>query len=143
MKIELKEEIRKEFEEKKYNKMGVLVQILRDTFSYYNENPTSRRNKNEESCYYSPITDASEGCAVGRIITPECARFLDDQETCGITVGNEPYEWDKYILEHLVFFKMLQSFHDADINWNNEGLSDIGLGAKNMIQTYIFSQYGV
>lgn len=141
MKILLKKEIRQQFEDGKHNKVGVLTTILRDTILYYGKNPSSRRNKTESECLYSPITETSEGCAVGRLLTPLCAKFLD-ANSCDITVGNEPYEWDENIVEHKTFFKMLQSLHDTDVNWADEGLSEEGEGARGMIQTYIYSQYG-
>ena len=122
------------------NKTSKLKQILIETKNYYSQDPIKKRNLNGGMCVYSPYSCESEGCAVGRMLEEDSAQELDNLSNT-ITVG-EDYAggthiiWDSYILENLVFFKLLQFFHDDDTNWDSNGITAEGQGFYQAIWCY-------
>jgi len=54
--------------------------LLEETVSYYSENPSERRCKVGTECKYSPTSlglKNSEGCAIGRKLSPQKKLELD------------------------------------------------------------------
>jgi hypothetical protein len=98
-----------------------LEQILVDTLEYYNGHP-ERICGTESKCAYNPATigkeEATEGCAIGRLIDTELATILDEENTSISTQGTikdiRDYSEPLYnkIKENLSFFSELQVLHD-------------------------------
>lgn len=99
--------------------------FLEETANHYNLN---NRCSTATGCRYSPeslgLKGKSEGCAIGRKLTPTLAKKLDRE---GGTVS--------YIFEELPeelkalgrgFLMHIQLLHDNYSNWDREGLSEIG-----------------
>lgn len=110
-----------------------LEEILLDTLEYYGEDEHRYCKKNSE-CTYSPATLGlelfSEGCAIGRLLTPEIALKFDNE--LGFTgiqdiVNHYIYAlefWDKemanFLNSEIVFFSQLQMLHDRKLIKNGE-----------------------
>ena len=114
--------------------------LLNETVTYYSENPTERRCTSiGGSCYYSPEKankPKSEGCAIGRLLTPELKAELDEQIVINTTVGGV---WDSLPKEIQVygmdFLGELQSLHDVSVYWDDKGITKDGLGKVERIKS--------
>lgn len=113
--------------------------ILKDTIEYFN---LKNRCTDTRFCYYSPetlnIQGESEGCAVGRLLTPESAQLIDKTvkpEQSGSSIGNlasvkslnKDLTFLPFMMDNRKFFSNLQSLHDYKPNWNEEGLAKAGI----------------
>lgn len=115
--------------------------ILQDTVQYYSQDPEGRRCKNDYSCNYSPKTigkeETSEGCAVGRLLSPKLREYLDKEYEGKGGVSNDdlfsklPQEVQDLGQE---FLSRLQGLHDTDRYWYSEGLTEIGVRAVRQIE---------
>ena len=95
--------------------------LLNDTINHYNSNNRSITLSGQ--CYYYPVNDKSEGCAIGRLIK--------DKELCktfGCRNVNEVFSEIPKELQELgpEFLSQLQCLHDVGANWNESGLSENG-----------------
>lgn len=106
--------------------------VLQDTIEYYSQDPEGRRCKDENECCYSPNTidkeTTSDGCAIGRLLSPKLREELDIYYE-GVAVSNDDLfnELPQAVQElGQEFLRKLQSLHDVDTNWNSEGLSEYG-----------------
>lgn len=100
--------------------------FLVDTIQYYIVDPKTRRNKNPETgkCQYSG-TDESEGCAIGRHLSIDLCKILDNQSL------SFEYEFEyfpnnlQYLGLH--FLLAVQLFHDRDNVWKDQQKFDEAL----------------
>ena len=107
------------------------LEFLEDTVSYFAANPTLRRNIADGACRYYPIWEGSEGCAIGRHLPRELAKWLDDKwGGCCIYLISEFLPEELKALE-IVFLQRVQDLHDGDENWFSEGLTYVG---KNKVK---------
>lgn len=106
------------------------AKVLQETLEYYKQDPQAKRCKEGKTCAYSPYTvgkqDTSEGCAVGRLLTPELQQRLDKEnegDIVELVFHKLPEEVQSLGLDFLLY---LQYFHDSDLYWNAEGLTKKG-----------------
>lgn len=132
IRVRLKPEIREMFNNSSNDE--VLKFILQNTKEYYRNSPEKRRNNDtsHDICKYSPVSEESEGCAVGRLLVPEDAKLIDDNFKWGLSVCDTNHdgidiEWDEFIMKNNVFFKMLQKFHDTEEYWTKYEISQMGI----------------
>jgi hypothetical protein len=119
-----------------------LSEQLADNLAYY-VNDTSKRCKNDTSCYYSGVTAKkdSEGCFVGRLLTPEdrikadkgltfgasgVNSLCNKAENLGITIPD-------IIKDNEKIMSNFQKFHDSDEYWTETGLTNEGKTTLKMI----------
>lgn len=112
-----------------------LSEQLADNLAYYVNDPT-KRCTNGTACYYSgeKAKKDTEGCFVGRLLSPEDRIKADNglpfgtsgvESLCeraqelGITVP-------KIITENKRLMRHFQGFHDSDLNWSETGLNKTG-----------------
>lgn len=126
-------------------------EFLLDTVKYYSEDTNRRCVMHVDGlpyCYYSPKyaqkVDISEGCGIGRKLSPEAQEAYDSkggpigQLFCSNSHKRMAPQWMQEM--SVDFLIRLQSFHDSDPYWNkNEGLSEEGKLSLN----YILYEYGL
>lgn len=114
-------------------------EFLLDMLEYYTTDTERRCVMSYENksffCKYSPkslgISNKSEGCAIGRKLSPELALELDNKY--GGDEIKEIYEkfsgeLPEWINEKtLDFLSSCQVFHDSDSYWTESGLSETGV----------------
>jgi hypothetical protein len=111
--------------------------FLDDTVEYYSADPIGRRSRNTAdfngSCKYDPAkagkADTSEGCAIGRHMTPEQKAVADHNKGVGSSSVNElPVHLipEKLRDMPIEFLRRVQSLHDSDHHWDANGLSSLG-----------------
>lgn len=126
-----------------------------DMLQYYAVDPLTRRCIDNGYCTYSPVTSnkvgQSEGCAIGRKLTPDNALTLDKiQKGFGVNsvMAREPEllpEWMKDLGSR--FLGDVQNFHDISTNWQAIGLSEKGkIKVRSMVSLYdldaeLFKEY--
>lgn len=114
-------------------------QFLTDTIEYYSKDPSRRRCMNAEgTCKYSPVVariTTSEGCAIGRHMTPENQEIADKSEkNLLLLLLDYPSLFPEWMREmNHPFLYGVQKLHDADLNWEVTGLSNDGIGNVNEI----------
>lgn len=108
-------------------------QILLDALEYYTVDPVNRRCTDGGACYYSAKTinkeTTSEGCLIGRLLSPELAESIDAKYTKSIDVifSNGDFELPDFInAGNAEFLAACQTLHDISSNWSDAGLSNIG-----------------
>jgi len=110
-------------------------QLIQQTVDYYSQNPTQKRCTGNGGCYYSPKTAGkphSDGCAVGRLLTPEQREILDDLDFGPIICPSKDYIEQAPFLKDLFekyspdFLGDLQQLHDHKEYWNENGLTNYG-----------------
>lgn len=115
--------------------------LLEETFNYYNDN-VARRCRTAFKCRYSGVSidnPYTDGCAIGRLLTPELRLKLDVQYH-GVPVNSEgvwkliPDEIKAYGSE---FLRHLQLFHDHQHFWDFKGISSQGLQELSLIKSRI------
>ncbi len=107
--------------------------FLLDTLDYYCINPSLRRNvqvslrTDMPSCYYYPLHDETEGCAIGRKLVKKLAKELDKFGNSGVS-NPHVYNCLPKKLQRLGngFLADLQQLHDSDTNWDKDFLSYTG-----------------
>ncbi len=129
-------------------------QLLKDTINYYSANPAKRRcvNKKLGACYYSPkraYKPLSEGCAIGRHLTPEAKIAFDDLASSDsdmttisaiMEVGANKAMMPSWMQEMPVgLLADIQRLHDVENHWDSSGLTKIGKRAVN----YIINRYSL
>lgn len=108
--------------------------LLNETVKYYSKDVNRRckaRINGNIKCSYSADTltiPNSDGCAVGRLLSPKLRLELDNkyvEELAGIedVWDNIPQDIQDYGLRLL---GQLQKLHDRDEYWSNNGLSSDG-----------------
>ena len=125
-------------------------QLLKDTINYYSANPAKRRcvNKKLGACYYSPkraYKPLSEGCAIGRHLTPEAKIAFDDLASSDsdmttisaiMEVGANKAMMPSWMqkMNH-EFLRRVQGLHDRSEYWDVQGLTGRGKEIVNDIIT--------
>lgn len=118
--------------------------FLLDTLEYYLADPQARVNLVEGTCQYTPLKDTSDGCAIGRFLTKENQRRLDEDAVYASILSMEDKDFKECIPEWMQkfgrdFLQAVQSFHDnlLDTNYLSEGnnLSEIGIRQLDCIIT--------
>ena len=101
------------------------LKFLNETIEFYNL--ANRAMGSDGGCCYSPIGN-SPGCAIGRHLIKDLSRSLDDhlEKSVGYDhifdrLPDELKELGKYFLTDI------QNLHDREINWDENGLSAIGV----------------
>ncbi len=140
-----------------------LEDILLDTLEYYGADESRYcMDSKGNSCRYSPfalgIEEASEGCAIGRLLTPEIASKLDKHELGSIDeilqdleeeIKEDNYHessllpkdvYDK-LSENIDFFADLQLFHDTKKIVNGKLTLSGSYNLKEFIRRYGFNQF--
>ena len=106
--------------------------VLEDTIQYFDANPKRRCSKGG-NCEYNPavlgIEAVSDGCAIGRYMTPEQKTEAGGPTGQNLVVDQLPPDLIPDVLKGLPmdFLTELQSLHDRNDTWTAEGLSTIGL----------------
>lgn len=107
-------------------------EFLQSTIDYYSADINRRCKTRNGICTYSPEAAGkvgiSEGCAIGRMMTPE-NKLLADFE-CGkpiLSIYNR-LEQNKMLPDWMLefepeFLSNIQSLHDQDCYWNFNGIS--------------------
>ena len=126
----------------KTNKLTYL-DILNDTIEYYSVDPVNRRSIDidNDKCYYS---FEGKNCAFGRYID-NVDKFIQDhydynhETSYSIlnTFGMEVLKEEVRHLDDCEFWCLLQNLHDHTFNWNEKGLTEIGLSKVKKIKEYI------
>ena len=105
--------------------------FLNETISHFNSKNRAY-DKERQACSYSHKVNG--GCAIGRKVSAELAEEFEamsraQEQNAGLSVGatdifkklpTELQELGSYFLE------LVQSLHDGDIYWDENGLSRIG-----------------
>lgn len=116
------------------------LQILDETVAYYskdtNRRCTSPKGTVTGGCFYAPESvnkvGISDGCAVGRLLTPEFRIFIDSK----IEPGFNSYIDNENIFSLLPndikelggsYLRALQGLHDSPLHWLENGISTNGL----------------
>lgn len=107
------------------------VEIINDTVNYYSADPSQRAviyyAAGGSTCEYA--THDGKRCAVGRyLLNPKCMP-IGDIET--LVESGDVSDLDILLQENVrshssEFWNDLQSFHDENDNWNENGLTSIG-----------------
>lgn len=106
------------------------LEILEETFKYYNEDVNRRAVKEEGGCEY--LSKDGRMCAFGRcMINPG---IKEDPETgftenCYISYIKKNVDSllkEEYRGHENRFWSDIQSFHDSHLNWEKDGISLFG-----------------
>ncbi len=96
--------------------------LLQNTINYYWGKP-ERQCSGRAGCKYVPVSDETEGCAIGRLIPLELAKELDSTEYSGVSnyhTFNKLPQWLQYLGKD--FLTDLQRLHDNnDLMVRNKG----------------------
>ena len=94
-----------------------------------NRNLTNRNQKNGLSCLYTPLPGKPFGCAVGRLLTDRSvAEALDQMPESSVSRPDIFKMLPQDVKDlGLPFLRDLQTLHDVDDYWTNEGLSEDGM----------------
>ncbi len=101
------------------------TQIINETAAFYK---LGNRGRDGLGCSY--LTSDGKMCAVGRCLTHEGAKLFVRKhvasikyEGYGLLKQNLKPEYPSHTID---FWSDLQGFHDAELNWNETGMSDQG-----------------
>ena len=120
-------------------KIKTRVEIIEETAAFYNLNNLSNGDDNNSCVYFNETT--GNRCAVGRCLKTDSdaqvSEFNEDGarrlfEMLGFNILK-----DEYRIEDVVFWDKLQSLHDEEGNWNENGLTQHGIQYKN----YLLKEY--
>lgn len=124
-----------------------MLEVLKDTVQFYSKNPGKRgivykTGFQNNSCMF--LTPEGNKCAVGRYLNKNDLKTL---KACKILEGDvesllDPGTVGKIttrIIKNLPikFWQDLQSFHDADVYWNDNGMTNYGKSKAKMIEEKI------
>jgi hypothetical protein len=127
-----------------------MLWLIDDTEKYYLEDVNRRCVDDSEVCYYSPDSagkqDISDGCAIGRWMSPKQKLEAGDNKYTLISVTSLP---ERLIPDKLKgftreFLQEIQLLHDLDGHWNDTGVSRMGKGfiknLKDKVQSGVYDQ---
>ena len=124
-----------------------MTTMLNDTAAFFNSNNRGY-DEIEGTCAYivKGKNDTEQCCAIGRLLPDEHKEFVRNHESC----NNEQVDQLFRTFEEtnlsippvfagidIDFLCALQSTHDANLFWNNEGITEDGKARVKRIQTYI------
>lgn len=112
--------------------MKTKEEIIKETAEFYN---LSNRgyDRNTGGCVY--LTGDNEKCALGRCISDDQIISFANKYTSSIMDINEDFKegetLDQYLKPEyrghkLAFWRDIQTLHDEEHNWNEEGISESG-----------------
>jgi hypothetical protein len=115
-------------------KQKTKLEILEETVAYYSENTTRRsvfiNDAGDEFCRY---VHEGKYCAVGRCFTDEVKADPDAFFVEGVSahrlivdVGERTLFKPEYRGHNIAFWERLQSLHDGDVFWDENGLTALG-----------------
>lgn len=118
-----------------------MLEILEDTKTFYHENPSKRGIVLGKCCYLN--SENGNKCAVGRCLSDEDIEIVHAREVEGWLSSI----WDiwnmittpKIKSLPMSFWNNLQSFHDCDHHWNEDGISENGLREYEDIKNKIIA----
>lgn len=101
------------------------LEFLKDTVNHFN---SENRCESNGSCLYTPYSTETQGCAIGRFLTPEAQVAYDESSECAIN-----YVFARDLLRSLApewmqkmpvkFLLAVQLLHDISSNWDSNGLT--------------------
>ncbi len=115
-------------------------EIIEETAAFYNTNNRGNMLNTMDKCCYA--TERGTNCAVGRCMNDEgLEKYGDSDKAIGalIDLRVTDYVSIDYLLKpeyhgHAAdFWRRLQIFHDVKANWNEEGLSKMGMINKEIL----------
>jgi hypothetical protein len=147
--VNLTDEATEELQQSVYDNHDKIVALLKELTSDYN---IGNRSVESNTCRYK--NHLGNMCAVGRCLTEEALNDFHDQEvarTFAITnlpaIITEKYSsfdsmfQEKYQGIHVQVWSFLQSLHDEDDHWDENGLSDVGaIAILNTLGTKIHNE---
>ena len=78
------------------------------------------------ACHYYPIHSNTKGCAIGRLL-PRNNPIIKKRLNGSVMFKEIKLYLPEWLLEmNLVFLNSLQSLHDNQTNWDENGLNKIG-----------------
>lgn len=116
------------------------INLLIQTAGFFNStNRSSNKDFKSQSCLYNNPNSNLPGCAVGRLINDtKLKEKMDKSSNSGVC---EPEIWNlipKDVRDWgQEFLCELQGFHDVTQNWEDNGMSDRGIGKFNEIKEKI------
>lgn len=108
------------------------LKVLQETKEYYEQDTQGRRCTDGEICMYNPSSigkqETSEGCAIGRLLTPELKEQFDTDFRGGGVSSDKIFNSLPQDIRELGqgFLTRLQDFHDTEHYWNADGLTNVG-----------------
>lgn len=111
------------------------TELLLDALEYYTVDPVGRRCVNSEgTCRYSPYSlnkeETSQGCLIGRLLSPELAKKIDDEIgdiNIDSLISGYDYALPEYMnIDNARFLRACQDLHDGRGNWTPTELSEVG-----------------
>jgi len=147
--FKLTDEAIEELQQSVYDNHDKIVALLKELTSDYN---TGNRSVEGNSCRYK--NDLGNMCAVGRCLTEQALNDFHERETtCTFAITNLPaiitekytsfdsMFQEKYQGIHEQVWSFLQSLHDEDEHWDEDGLSDEGaIAILNTLGTKIHNE---
>lgn len=116
-----------------------MLKVLDDTKEFYHKNP-SKRAIEPNGCVFE--TEDGRRCAVGRYLTKKDLKNIHGKDMNG---GFGP-ELIRPIVSSAVFKRLptyfwndLQTFHDAPVIWDNDGITEIGIKTYNELKQKILN----
>lgn len=103
--------------------MKTKTEIIEETAHFYSEDVGRRSLTRYGGCSY--LNDEGNMCAVGRCFTEEGLKEFCNYGNI-FTRDMFPYLKEDYRIENYLFWFDLQQFHDNNLNWNEDGLSERG-----------------
>ena len=113
------------------------IEIINETIKYYVNNPNKRAIGGQGECLYN--TSDGRHCAIGRCLSKKYKDAgwelhgneggLDTliEENTGPLETLDSMLMPRYRGQSFSFWDKLQKFHDADKNWDENGLTEDGL----------------
>jgi hypothetical protein len=120
------------------------IDIIIETVKHYNSNNTARKAETD-TCTY--MNENGAMCAVGRCLTNEGMRrfeafeYINLDVNTGVVYFTNVYGMDEfndtlkeeYRGHDVEFWKNLQYLHDATNNWDENGITEYGLGTVDSL----------
>lgn len=116
------------------------LEIIKDTVEFYSEDPKGRRSIDEnDNCVYTDQHGCH--CAVGRYLKTEYQYFEWEHNKKSAADDLYPHFYKDDIPQDIRkdyrFWQDLQVFHDDNLNFDEDGLSEIGKEeAEQLINKY-------
>ena len=105
------------------------LEIIDETVAFYSEDVT-RRALVGHSCEY--VTRDGRSCAVGRCLTKggrDGAHEHEGQDVAGLSGALDGLPlYARYRGHSIEFWGLLQDLHDANGNWDANGITTLGMG---------------
>jgi hypothetical protein len=114
--------------------------MLNDVVEHFSSNPFELRSNSNSGCFYNPPKDKpnSIGCAIGMYLPSKICSKIEGHSinlTINTNLFNLLPKWMQKMDNY--FLISLQSLHDKDDYWNDEGLTAIGKNKVEEINNYL------